>query len=111
MYVRKKTAKGNTYYQIVQGVRDGERVRQRIVMALGSTPDPRVGLKNMKRELAGLRRERKRLRPTVIEGSKMLTRRAERLDIRIGDLQDKINTLTGIIKNKLIGTTAKRKDD
>jgi len=35
MFIRSKIARGKTYYQIVEGVRDGARVRQRVVVALG----------------------------------------------------------------------------
>jgi hypothetical protein len=33
MYVRSKVVKGQTYYQIVEEVRDGDKVRQRVVIA------------------------------------------------------------------------------
>jgi hypothetical protein len=106
MYVRKKTVKGRDYYQIVTGVRDGERVQQRIVLALGTTPDPRAALKGMERELARLRRERDRHTPR--EGmSRTTARTIERLDARIAKLQRNVFKLGALIKSKLIGTTEK----
>ena len=35
MYVREKTARGHTYLYLVESERDGGRVRQRIIRALG----------------------------------------------------------------------------
>jgi hypothetical protein len=72
--VRSKVAKGRTYYQIVRGKRERTRVRQRVVLALGRTPDPAVALEEMRRKLAGLRE------------AGALRRRIERLEARIGDL-------------------------
>ena len=111
MYIRSKTAKGHTYYQIVEGVRDGERVRQRIVMSLGTTPDPAAALKNMKRELERLQRERNLWPRGYKPESRTQAHRLQRLDVRIAELAAKIETLAGLIKNKSIGTTPKRKDD
>ncbi|MBV9199189.1 MAG: hypothetical protein JOY83_05510, partial [Alphaproteobacteria bacterium] len=35
MYVREKTARGHTYLYLVESEREGGRVRQRIIRALG----------------------------------------------------------------------------
>ena len=73
MYVRAKVVNGKAYHQVVEGVRIGPRVRQRVVVALGDTPDPAVALANMKRELTALRgrsgsdRRRERLRSRIEE--------------------------------------------
>src|SRR5262245_7637640 len=106
MYVRSKVVKGRTYYQIVEGVRDGSRVRQRVVLALGTTQDPRRALEQWKRGLQRLRRERALWAPWP-GMSKTTARRIERLDARIGDLESQIAKLTGLIKAKMIGTTKK----
>lgn len=109
MYIRSKTAKGHTYYQIVEGVRTGDRVRQRIVLALGPSPDPREALKLWRRELGRLQRERGRWTPW--DGMpKATAKRIERLEARIEVLAGRIETLAGLTKNKSIGTTPKRKD-
>ena len=110
MFIRSKIAKGYTYYQIVEGVRDGERVRQRIVMSLGTTPDPAAALKNMRRELARLRRERNFWPIGYRPESQTRARRLERLDVRIAEMEARVETLARIIKSKSIGTTPKRKD-
>jgi hypothetical protein len=47
VFIRSKVVKGHTYYQIVEGVRTGPKVRQRIVLALGTSPDPRATLEKM----------------------------------------------------------------
>jgi len=105
VYIRCKIAKGKTYYQIVKGVRDGPRVRQRIVVSLGTSPDPATALDGMRRELKRLRRERKSWLRGHEPVTKTLARRRERLDAWIGDLESKIETLAGIVKSGLIGTT------
>jgi hypothetical protein len=110
VYIRSKIAKGRTYYQIVEGARDGPKVRQRIVVALGPTPDPAEALKEMRRGLRLLRTRRGRWPRDYKPESKTLARRLERLDVQIGELESRIETLAGIIRKRLIGTTPKRKD-
>jgi hypothetical protein len=106
MYVRSKVVKGKTYYQIVEGVREGPRVRQRVVLALGTTQDPRRALEQWKRGLQRLRRERAQWAPWP-GMSKTTARRLERLDAKIADLESHIAKLTSLIKSKMIGTTKK----
>jgi hypothetical protein len=106
MYVRSVVAKGHTYYRIVEGVREGPKVRQRIVLSLGRESDPRRALKQWKRSLDQLQRERARW-PSETETSKTTARRIERLDAQISDLKTRIFELTSLIKVKLIGTTNK----
>ena len=115
MYVRSMVVKGATYYQIVEGKRDGDRVRQRVVLALGRTPDPRVALKEWRRELRSLERRQGQLifrrmwelgrSPTPADSPDIA-----RLSVRREKLQAKIETLAGLIKSKSIGTSPKRKD-
>ncbi len=38
MYVRSKNIKGHTYYYLVHGVREGGKVKQRVVLYLGKYP-------------------------------------------------------------------------
>src|SRR5262249_47572950 len=61
MYVRSKVVKGETYFQIVEGVRHGQRVRQRLVLALGREPDPLAVLQQWKRGLSWLKSQRTRI--------------------------------------------------
>ena len=98
VYVRSKIVKGTAYYQIVEGRREGGRVRQRVVLALGRTPDPEAALKGMKRTLARLRRDQ----PYVSSP------RRERLDASIAELETKCGMLHGFIKDGLVGTTSDR---
>ena len=35
MYIREKTARGHTYLYLFEGVRDGQKVRQRTICVLG----------------------------------------------------------------------------
>jgi hypothetical protein len=106
VYIRSKLARGKVYYQIVQGVRSGPRVRQRIVMALGPTPDPAIALEIMKHDLKSLRKKLKHQRG-VPPHAKTLVREQERLNIRIGKLKTNIKTLSLILKNRLISTAPK----
>jgi hypothetical protein len=109
MYVRPKIARGKTYYQIVEGVRTGDRVRQRIVLALGPTPDPRIALEQWRRELARLGRERRRW--TRWDGMpKTMARLIDRLDAQIAGMASKVEMLAGLIKSRSIGTTPERKE-
>ena len=104
MYVRSMVVKGRTYYQIVEGVRDGAKVRQRVVLALGRSPDPRRALKQWERRLKSLQKQRALWTPGV---SKTTDRRIERLDAQIGELKTKVFKLGALINSKLIGITAK----
>jgi hypothetical protein len=74
VFLRSKVARGKTYYQIVRSERVGHAVSQRVMVALGRTPDPKVALEEMRRELAALR----------AAGTPL--RRIERLEGRIGTL-------------------------
>jgi hypothetical protein len=109
VYIRSKVARGKTYYQIVEGVRSGPEVRQWIVIALGQTPDPAVALGNMKHDLSLLRTQRKHQRG-VASRSITLARKLERLDVRIRELESKIETLSKILRSRLISTTPKQQD-
>jgi hypothetical protein len=114
VYIRSKVAKGHTYYQIVEGVRDGKRVRQRVVLALGRTPDPRVALEGWRRDVKALRLQRAFLAEmgwSSKRSSKTAARVITLLDARIAETESKAERLAGLIKSKAIGTTpTKRKD-
>jgi hypothetical protein len=117
MYARTKVAKGHTYYQIVEGVRDGDKVRQRVILALGrGVPtihlgcdsitedlDPPAMLGFMRRRLAGMR-QRRRFAAECVGTSKTRERRLAGLDRQIAALTRKVEILAGIIKNGLLST-------
>ena len=44
VFIRTKVVKGSTYYQVVRAERDGARVRQVIVAALGRNPTVEAAL-------------------------------------------------------------------
>jgi hypothetical protein len=50
--------RGIAYYQIVEGIRTGTRVRQQIVLSLGREPDPQVVLEEWQQLLAELEERR-----------------------------------------------------
>lgn len=59
-FVRRKTIKGNTYFYLVEGVRDGTKVRQRVLLYLGHHATVKEAHAFWKREAReGQDRERK----------------------------------------------------
>jgi hypothetical protein len=115
MYVRTKIVKGHTYYQIVEGIRDSDKVRQRVVLSLGrgvpilraddivEGADLPAMLGLARRRLAGMR-EQRRFAATCVGTSKARERRLARLDGQIGVLTRKAEVLASIIKKGLLGT-------
>jgi hypothetical protein len=101
MYIRSKVSKGHTYYQIVDGVRVGAKVVQRVLIPLGTTSDPKAALKNMRQELVELRRE---YTHQVIRSD----RRIENYHRRIRKLEVRIRDLSHIVKHKLLESAPRR---
>ena len=99
MFIRTKVVKGATYYQVVRAERDGARVRQVIVAALGRNPTVAASLKAERRSLARLRRDRGS-RPEAIDAAlpKTTAARLARLDERIEQSSERIDLLTGVQK-------------
>jgi hypothetical protein len=64
MFTKSTVAKGHTYYQVVQGTREGPRVRQRLVVALGPEGNTVKALETLRSELRRVRGERKRFPDT-----------------------------------------------
>jgi len=56
MFVRSRVAKGRTYYAVVESYRDGNKVRHRQVVALGTSPDVPTAIGATWREIRRLRR-------------------------------------------------------
>ncbi len=54
-YVRRKQVKGRTYYQVVETYRDGDKVRQRVLVHIGEYP-------TVEEALAGLAEDTERWR-------------------------------------------------
>lgn len=98
MYVRQKTVKGHIYHQVVEGVRTGDKVRQRVVVALGTTADPIKALSTMRYRLDCLRRWNSW--PEGVEPIfKTLARRLAQSKRQIDDLERRIEILAGVLAN------------
>lgn len=67
-FVRTKTIKGNTYYYLVEGVRDGAKVRQRVLLYLGRYASVQEAHAFWKREAReGQSRERKQYARSMVK--------------------------------------------
>jgi hypothetical protein len=98
VFIRTKTVKGSTYFQVVRADRDGDRVRQTVLASLGQNPTVEAAIKAERRSLARLRRERG-LWPGTVESAthgKTLAARLARLDARIARSAGRIDHLTGL---------------
>jgi hypothetical protein len=96
VYIRTKVAKGQTYYQLVEGRREGGKVRQRIVAALGRNPTIEGSLADLKWQLTRLRRERRRL--NFPSPGKVLAARLASLDANIAERAARVELLLEALK-------------
>jgi hypothetical protein len=108
MYIRRLRVRGRTYYQICRAARDGDAIRQRVVLALGRTSSLTIALREMTAKLDALKLRRSQLPEPRGPKSKTLRAKIETLDARIATLPSKIDMLTEMIKNKSV-TPPKRK--
>jgi hypothetical protein len=108
MFIRTKVAKGHTYYQIVECVRDGDKIRQRVVASLGpgvcgehgmEAPKPAHVLKEMSWQLRRVRRQRNKWPANYKADLKGLAKRLKRWDREIERLQQRVDVLTAVIKS------------
>jgi hypothetical protein len=110
MYVRRRVVKGNVYFQIVEGVREGPRVRQRIVLSLGREANPPVVLKKWRRFLIELQGYRDRVaRSGSFHSDRSKAHALERIGARIAKLESRIARLAELILARKIGAASKRK--
>jgi hypothetical protein len=96
MYVRKKVAKGHTYYQIVLAWRSGKAVRQQVLCSLGRDDDPAAVLKHRSHLLAQHERDRAeldRLHPAAEPVPGPVAKRRARLRASIGKLRHDVAIL------------------
>jgi hypothetical protein len=119
--------RGIAYYQIVEGIRTGTRVRQQIVLSLGREPAPQVVLEEWQRLLAELEErraaaaaeaEREQLRADrersqgwsvlPLEWGKLCPagRELARTEEQIAKLARRVETLAGLIQAGKIGAAA-----
>ncbi len=63
MYIRRKVVKGQTYYQLVEGFRDGGKVRHKTLASLGTASTLAEARADLKRQVARLRRRLQRVAP------------------------------------------------
>src|SRR3954453_20659103 len=63
VFVRKREAKGRTYYAVVESYRDAGRVRHRQIVALGASSDVPAVIKATEADVRKLRRRLARLAP------------------------------------------------
>lgn len=102
LYIRRKAAKGHTYYQVVEAVRTGKDVRQRVIVELGSTSNPDKALAEMKAELARYRELRGQYPAKYRQaekGEKMLASQIAKWDARIAKLESRIEIIADVIKS------------
>lgn len=110
MYIRKKVAKGHTYWQIVEGRREGGKVRQHVLCSLGTERDPGAVLKWKKHQLAQRRRDLKQWAPIL---SRIYRDDADRSAKNVARLQTRIDALARDVaaigrfleEGKMVGTT------
>jgi hypothetical protein len=108
MFIRKTVAKGQTYYQIVEGRREGEKVRQRVLCSLGQENDPKAILKHRTRLLAQHRRELAKLEhiyPAAEPIPALIAKRQAQLRASIAKLSRDIDALNRFLESKMVGTT------
>jgi hypothetical protein len=104
MFVRAKTAKGKTYYQVVENVRIGSTVKQRVVVSLGTTSDPKAALKALKAEMAQEEPVRRPGYRAPLPPSRRVASRWRREDA----VRDRVRVLTRVVKQGLIGSPPRR---
>lgn len=104
MFIRTKTAKGRTYYQIVEGFRENGKVCQRIVLSLGQNQDPADALDALKWTLKRLRSRVSRYGRIGEEGrlSEVAIKDLARLRARIADIEPRIVVLKNVIRTGLV---------
>jgi hypothetical protein len=114
VYIRTKTLKGRTYYQVVEGYRVGwpvkSKVRQRIVVSLGTDPTIAGAIRTTSRALAQRRRDRARLPREVSQWTpRDWVRRIDAIDQAIHRLTCRLELLRSLAQSVSTGTTTRRR--
>jgi hypothetical protein len=110
MFIRAKVVKGKTYHQVIDTVRVGSRIQQRVVVSLGTTPDPAAVLEATRRELAGLEGEMSRYCQSgsgdtweLLEDDPRVEERRQGLYLRRAKLVERERILAAVVERGLIG--------
>jgi hypothetical protein len=105
VFIRSKSVRGETYYQVIHGYRDEQsRVRHRVIASLGREPTLEGAMAVEKRKLTQLRRRRSRI--AAISPGARLREKVLALDSRIGSAVVKMSLLASLVdKTFVVGTT------
>jgi hypothetical protein len=91
MFTRVKESRQSEYLQIVENYRDGDRVRQRMVLYVGPYASLEAALKSMPRQVGNLRRR-------VTESERWASEEAERDRREADELASKLKALQRLVK-------------
>jgi len=109
MFIRKKIARGRTYYQIVEGRREDGAVYQYVLCSLGRSDDPGAVLQSKTRSLAQHKRELAEWDRVHPAGGDPVPRsalkRRDQLRRRIEGLTQDVKVIRKYLKRPLVGTT------
>src|SRR4051794_980565 len=95
VFVRKREAKGRTYYAVVESYRDAGRVRHRQVVALGTCPDVPAAIKATQADVRKLHRRLARL-PQAENTLPALVREREAKARRLALQERRLKTLADV---------------
>lgn len=98
VFLRRKTTRGRTYYQLVESHRTDGKPRQRVVLHLGRYPTVDEALKGWPKDIKRLRKRARDARkanpaPPLPGMEKKSSESPERLERRADDLEGKLRRL------------------
>jgi hypothetical protein len=102
MFIRSKTLKGTTYYEVVEGYRDASgRVRHRNVISLGQSPTIAGAYRDAWQRQASCRRQLKQLSQTTGEVPAAVRRKIERIERALAQQQARLDALRLLVQRPL----------
>lgn len=94
MFIRSRTAKGTTYYQVIATYRDDDgKVRHRTVLSIGRHPTPAIALAAARKALARTKREIARMEAWGPLPHGPVQAQLDRARRRIGEIKAEIEAL------------------
>jgi hypothetical protein len=96
MYIRSKTLDGKDYFQVVEGRREGGKVKQSILVSLGSCPTVAEATARWRRRLTRMRRERALYTEADVANSRRAAARAAALDRGIARAEGQLAKLAEV---------------